>query len=44
MIQRAFDETPLHLDFGELAEEIAPCAKMFVPTDKRKLFGNRWPT
>jgi hypothetical protein len=30
-IERCFDETPLHVDFGHLAEQIAPLARYFVP-------------
>jgi hypothetical protein len=30
-IERCFDETPLHVNFGHLAEQIAPLARYFAP-------------
>ena len=36
-IERCFDETPLHLDFGHLAEQIAPLARYFVPCRAQRL-------
>ena len=34
-IERSFDETPVHLAFGELADVIAGAAKYFIPLDMR---------
>eukprot|EP00974_Lingulodinium_polyedra_P030638 2949479-Lingulodinium_polyedra.AAC.1 len=40
-VQRCWDETPVHLEFGNLAEVLAPYARYVVPPHLRAQFGDR---
>ena len=39
MCIRCWDDTPAHMSFGALSEDIAPCARYYVPDRLRKTFG-----
>jgi hypothetical protein len=36
-MERRYDDTPLHLDFGSLGEVLAPAARYVIPAQVRKL-------
>lgn len=38
-IERSFDDTPVHIEFGQLAEELAPVARFLVPPNLRQAAG-----
>ena len=40
-LERSFDDTPLHLSFGALTEELRPVARYVVPRGQRRLVGGR---